>query len=265
MGDEWSSGARGDVGRSGLRHRRGPGGGRGSRGDRRPSGAVRQPEVLPDRGPRLLHAGGRPGRAPGRRRDRHPVLRLGHGRALPPRRGRGFRRRVRRGPHPEPVPALQREDQVRGGAGPRAGPRLRRGVHRPLRPHLRRGPAPGRRSRQGPVLRAGRAHLRAARPRPVPARRHAQGPGPRRGGTTRPGRRGQAGQPRRLLHRRRRHQGLPGPAPGPGPRPDRRHLRRRPRRARRRLRLHRRPAQGPGCRHPRPTTAAPGTCSTSSP
>ena len=37
-----------------------------------------------------------------------------------------------------------------------------------------------------------------------------------------PGRRGQAGQPRRLLHRRRGHQRLPGPPPGPGPRPDRR-------------------------------------------
>ena len=36
------------------------------------------------------------------------------------------------------------------------------------------------------------------------------------------GGRGQAGQPRRLLHRRRRHQGLPGPPPGPGARPDRR-------------------------------------------
>ena len=38
---------------------------------------------------------------------------------------------------PEPVPALQREDQVRGAAGQGAGPRLRRRVHRPLR-HGRR-------------------------------------------------------------------------------------------------------------------------------
>ena len=36
-----SRGARGDVGRGGLRDGRGAGGGRGSRGDRRPSGAVR--------------------------------------------------------------------------------------------------------------------------------------------------------------------------------------------------------------------------------
>ena len=38
------------------------------------------------------------------------------------------------GPHPEPLPALQREDQVRRGARPGAGARLRRGRHRPLRP-----------------------------------------------------------------------------------------------------------------------------------
>ena len=92
---------------------------------------------------------------------------------------------------------------------------------------------------------------RAAQPRHVPARRHAQGPGPGRGGAARARGRGQAGQPRRLLHRRRRHQGLPGPAPGPGTRPDRRRLRRRPRRAPGRLRLHRRPAPGPASGHPR--------------
>ena len=40
MGDDWSESARGDVGRSGLRHSRGSCRGRGSRGDRRPSGAV---------------------------------------------------------------------------------------------------------------------------------------------------------------------------------------------------------------------------------
>ena len=42
-----------------------------------------QPVVLPDRRPRLLHAGGRQGRAAGRRRHRDPVLCLGHGRAIP--------------------------------------------------------------------------------------------------------------------------------------------------------------------------------------
>ena len=53
-----------------------------------------------------------------------------------------------------------------------------------------------------------------ARPRPVPARRHAQGRGQGRGGPARPGGRRQARQPRRLLHRRRRHPRLPGQAPG---------------------------------------------------
>ena len=127
-----------------------------------------------------------------------------------------------------------------------------------------RHPAPGRRPRQGPVLRAGRAHPRTARQGHVPARGHPKGAGARRGGPPRPGCRGQAGQPRRLLRRRRRHPGLPGPAPGPGPRPDRGRDRRGARPARRRLRLHRRPAQGPAGRHTRPTTAGPATCSTSS-
>ena len=72
----------------------------------------------------------------------------------------------------------------------------------------------------------------------------------RRGRAARARGRGQAGQPRCLLHRRRRHQGLPGPAAGPGARPDRRPGRRRRRRARRGLRLHRRPAPRPARRHP---------------
>ena len=60
---------------------------------------------------------------------------------------RRLRRGVRRGSHPEPVPALQREDQVRGG--PRQGPgaRFRRRLHRSLRPHRRRPAAPRRRTR----------------------------------------------------------------------------------------------------------------------
>ena len=69
-----------------------------------------------------------------------------------------------------------------------------------------------RRRRQGPVLRARRADQGPDRARDVPARRHAQGGGPRRGGRARPAGRRQARQPRRLLHRRRRHPGLPGPA-----------------------------------------------------
>ena len=91
------------------------------------------PQSLPHRRPRLLHHRGLPRRPPRRRRDRHPLLRLGPGRALPRGRRRGLRRRVRGRPHPQPVPALQREDQVRRAARQGARPRLRRGVHRPLR------------------------------------------------------------------------------------------------------------------------------------
>ena len=57
---------------------------------------------------------------------------------VPRRRGRRLRRRVRGRPHAQPVPALQREDQVRGGAGPGGGAGLRRGGHRPPRPARRR-------------------------------------------------------------------------------------------------------------------------------
>ena len=77
------------------------------------------------------------------------------------------------------------------------------------------GPAPPaaqRRPRQGPVLRAGRAHQPAARAGHVPARRHHQGAGPPGGRRARPGRGRQARQPRRLLHRRRRHQEVPAAA-----------------------------------------------------
>ena len=225
----------------------------------------RQPEVLPDRGPRLLHAGGRAGRAPGRRRHRHPVLRLGHGRTVPPRRGRGLRRRVRGRPHPQPVPALQREDQVRRGARPGAGPRLRRRGHRPLRPDHRRHAAPRRRPGQGPVLRAGRADRAAAQPRHVPARRHAQDRGPRGGGPAA----GLAVADKPDSHDvcfiadgdtsgfLARHLGA---APGQITDTDGH----RPRRARRDLRLHRRPAQGACAWATPPPTASPATSWTSS-
>ena len=70
---------------------------------------------------------------------------------------RGLRRRVPGRPHAEPVPALQREDQVRRGAGQGAGAGLRRGRHRPLRAPARRPgrarAAPRRRPGEGPVLR----------------------------------------------------------------------------------------------------------------
>src|SRR5690606_40609412 len=54
--------------------------------------------ILPDGGAGMLHPGGLQGRAPRRRRDRHPVLRLGPRRTLPPRRRGGLRQRVRGGP-----------------------------------------------------------------------------------------------------------------------------------------------------------------------
>ena len=56
-------------------------------------------------------------------------------------------------------------------------------------------------------------------PAPCSARRFTQGQV-----RAESARRGQAGQPRRLLHRRRRHQGLPGPTPGAGAGPDRRRI-----------------------------------------
>ena len=62
---------------------------------------------------------------------------------------------------------------------------------------------------EGPVVRPRGAHPRSARARDVPARRLDQGRGTRRGGAPRARRRGEARQPRHLLHRRRRHRRLP--------------------------------------------------------
>ena len=107
---------------------------------RHPPRAVAQPEVVPLRRPRLLHDRGQQRRAPRGRRDRHPVLRLGPLRALPRGRGRGLHGRVRRRAHPQPVPALQREDQVRG----RARPGARRSASTRSRPATTRSCAPGR-------------------------------------------------------------------------------------------------------------------------
>ncbi len=135
------------------------------------------PAVVPHRRPRLLHPRGRPRRPASGRRARHPVLRLGPRRAVPGRRGRRLRRRVRRRPHPQPLPALQREDQVLGGARQGARARLRRRLHRPLRPRragrpqLHRAVDPAK--DQSYVL--GVLDGPAGRARDVPARRHAQG------------------------------------------------------------------------------------------
>ena len=146
------------------------------------------------------------------RRARHPVLRLGPRRTVPRGRHRRLRRRVRRRPHAQPLPALQREDQVLGGARPGARARLRRRRHRSSRPTRRRPADALGRSGQGPVLRPGRLHRSASSPRDVPARRLHQGAGAGRGRRARPGRRRQAGLARHLLHRRRRHPRASWPA-----------------------------------------------------
>ena len=93
----------------------------------------------------------------------------GTSRAVRARRRRRLRRRVRRRPHAEPVPALQRADQVRRRCW--TG-RWRWGStpwHRALRAD-RRGAdggasCTGRSTRQGPVLRARRARRASSSPR----------------------------------------------------------------------------------------------------
>ena len=97
---------------------------------------------------------------------------------------------------------------------------LRRGLHRPSRPARGRPPAPQRGPGQGPVLRARRAHPRAARPGDVPAGRLHQGAGAGGGGGARAG----GGQPSRTATtsassptgtRARSWPGRLGQAPGP--------------------------------------------------
>ena len=195
---------------------------------------------------RLLHARGRPRRPPGGRRDRHPVLRVGPRRAVPRGRRRRLRRRVRRRAHPQPVPALQREDQVLRRARQGAGAGLRRGLHRPLRAASSTAGCCARstRPRTSPTCSA------CSTPRQVahamfPLGVVAQDGRTSRGARARPRRRRQAGQPRHLLHRRRRHRRLPplaGSATHPGAIVDTR--RRRGRQPRRCLRVHGRAAQG---------------------
>ena len=127
---------------------------------------------------------------------------------------RAVRRRVRGRADAEPVPAVQREDQVLGGAGPGARAGLRRRRHRALRAPRRRRPAPGRRRGQGPVLRPRRADRpassrtrcsRSATRRSREVRAEAAAPRARR--------RREARQPRHLLHPLRRHPRVPGRPP----------------------------------------------------
>ena len=129
--------------------------------------------------------------------------------------------------------------------------------------------APRGRPRQGPVLRARRAHPGAARALAVPARRLRQG---RRCGdeadAPRAAGRRQARQPRHLLHRRRRHRRLAAREAGRRRRPRRRDRRPRERRGarppRRRATASRSAsARACGSAGP-PPTASRATCSTSS-
>ena len=182
-----------------------------------------------------------------------------------------FIERVRCRPHPQPLPALQREDQVRGRARPRAGARVRRGGDRALRDARRRRrrdrrDAPCRGRRQGPVLRPRRAHPGAAGALAVPARRHPQG----RACAARRDARGllvaqkpdshdicfiadgdTAGWLREKLGRVDRRDRRPRVGRGA-------------RLPRRLVRLHDRPAPWPAHRHVLPPTGSRATCSTSS-
>ncbi len=173
----------------------------GARRRRRPPRAVPDARHPAHRQPRLLHHRGLPRRLAGLRRAGNPVLRVGLLGAVQGGRGPGLHRRIRRRTHPEPLHALQRADQVRRAAGEGHRPGIRRRLHRPLRQgdqRRRRQPraAPRRGLGQGPELRPGRADPRAAQALHVPARGHpVQGRGPRGGGTPRPVRGQQAGQP----------------------------------------------------------------------
>ena len=135
-----------------------------------------------------------------------------------------FVARVRRWSHPEPLRPVQREDQVRRGARPCARARLRRRLHRPLRPDRRRPAAPRGRPRKDQSY-----VLACAAPGPdrggdVPARRLAEDRGTGRGGRARARRRDEARQPRHLLHPVRRHRRLVAPAAGFGARRHRRRV-----------------------------------------
>ena len=192
-----------------------PGGRRRPRRDRRAPGAGPQPADLPLRRPRLLHARGRPGRPPGRRRDRHPVLRLGHGRASStPTWWTTSSPSTRPAVRPtRACAATRRSSSPRCWTG-----RVALGFDAVVTGHharlgadglLRRIGRPG----QGPVVRAGRADPRPARPHSMfplgdSTKAQVRAEAARRG----PGGGRQAGLARHLLHRRRRHPGVPGRA-----------------------------------------------------
>ncbi len=226
------------------------------------------PAVVPERRARLLLAGGLARRAAGRRRARHPVLRLGCGRAVPRDVVDDFVAEYAAGRTPNPC--LRCNEKIKFAAVlDRA---LALGfdavVHRPLRPD--------RTDRTGRSMHRAVDHgkdqsyvLGVLTPATssrsdVPARRLAEVAGPCRGRAPRAGGGAQAGQPRHLLHRRRRHRGwLRGPARSGG----------RARSSTRpatvvgehdgTYRLHRRPAHAGCASATRPRTAGPATSSAS--
>ena len=119
----------------------------------------KNPQSYRVRSPRLLLQGGRPRRPAGRRRARHPLLRLGSVRPVRRRRGRRLRRRVRRrrAPRTRACAATRRSSSPRCSTGrspsasTRSAPATTPGwSYR----HRRCRAAPGRRPGQGPVVRA---------------------------------------------------------------------------------------------------------------
>ena len=146
---------------------------------------------------------------------------------------RGLRRRVRRRPHPQPVPALQREDQVRRAARQGGGARLRRGGHRPLRAGRRAARTARRELHRAVDMAKDQSYVLGV----LDADQLARSFFPL-GDTTKPQireeaararllRREQARQPRHLLHRRRRHPRVADAAARRAARRHRRHRRRR--------------------------------------
>jgi hypothetical protein len=138
------------------------------------------------------------------------------------RRRRGLRRRVCRGPHPQPLPALQRADQVRRAARQGGGPGLRRGRDRALRPdragarRARSCTGPSTPPRTSPTCSgcSTRTSWPARSSRSVTRRRTAGARGGRRPRFRWP----EARLARHLLHPRRRHPWLAEPVGwGSGP------------------------------------------------
>ena len=220
--EDCDEGAGRHVRRSRLRRGRGARRRRRARRHRRPSGAVQEPAVVPLRRPRLLLQGGRPRRPAGRRRARASRSTSGTSpTGSPPTWSTtSWPSTPPAGPRTRACAATRRSSSPRCSTA-RVALGFDAVVHRPLRP-AGRGPSsgssctgrstPARTSRTCSAcstqdqLRALAASRSAAR---CKTEVRAEADAPRaRGGR-------QAGQPRHLLHRRRRHRRLPGPPARP--------------------------------------------------